>query len=472
MKLIFAISVVLTSACQVRGRADDVSFVRDIAPILIQRCTGCHGGKRTEGEYRLHTFEFLTRAGASDEPPIVAGEPAASELFLRISSADDDLRMPQLDDALAADDVKLIRDWIAAGAKFDGADAKAELPTLLPPREHPDPPKLYRFALPIQAVAFSPDGKELAVSGYHEVTVWNSETGQLLRRLKRLPERVQAIEWSKDGSQLLIGGGSPGDYGEVSLIDAKTGRRRRVFGTFQDMVLGTAFSPDQSFVAAGSADRFVAAWETESGKRRWQNRIHSDWVTGVSIGHKGRFVASSSRDLTVKIHDAKTGALFTTYNGHQRNYGQHTGRFRIYDVVFSPDSPLAFSAGEGSAIRVWEAEKTRAENGTAGDMEARFAKKGHTRYIEYSESKAVFALAIGGSSIFATHTDGRVSQHEILSGKLIRDLKGHTDWVFAVDSHAATKRLASGAFNGEVRIWNTRNGELTVSFNAAPGWNP
>jgi WD40 repeat protein len=443
-------------------------FLRDVAPILQTRCGGCHGAKKTEGDYRLHTFTFLRKPGGSDEQPIVAGKPDESELFRRIVETDADLRMPQEDDPLSPSEIAIIKTWIAQGAKFDGANPDASTKSQMPARKHPNAPKSYRVAVPVWAVAFSPAGKELAVSGYHEVTIWNPIDGKLVRRLNNQPERIQHLQYTKTSDSLLIAGGSPGDYGEVSMINAVNGKRTKVFGTFDDLVLDAELSLDETVVAAGSADRSVRAWNVKSGRELWRNQVHSDWVTGIAISPDGKQVASSSRDLTAKIHTVKSGALFTTFNGHQRQFGQHTGRFRVFDVEIARNSPLVFSAGEGSAIRVWETEKARAENGTAGDMEARFAKKGHTRYIEYGNRKRVFKLAARGKSIFSAAADRLVKEHDIASGKHIRDYSGHRDWVFAVDAHPGSKRMASAGFDGEVRIWDTTSGRIVTSFIAAP----
>ncbi|MBC8290633.1 MAG: hypothetical protein H8E37_09990 [Planctomycetes bacterium] len=211
----------LTAPDQVQAQSEasaKIRFLRDVAPILNRRCTGCHGPRKTEGGYRLHAFANLMTAGESEESPVVAGKPQASEIFRRLIETDENLRMPQLDDSLSAEEIALIRNWIEQGAKFDGSDAKASYRTIMPPREHPAAPEKYRRPVPVQAVTFSPDGGQLAVSGYHEVTVWNPATGRLIGRIGKLPQRQQALSFSRDGSKLLIGGGTPGDYGEGSLV--------------------------------------------------------------------------------------------------------------------------------------------------------------------------------------------------------------------------------------------------------------
>ena len=106
--------------------ADDVSFLSDVAPILLQRCSGCHGPKKSEGDYRLHTFNYLAKPGASEESPLVPERPNDSEIFRRITETDPDLRMPQADDPLDLEQIEIISRWIAAGAASSSAPRVAQ----------------------------------------------------------------------------------------------------------------------------------------------------------------------------------------------------------------------------------------------------------------------------------------------------------------------------------------------------------
>jgi hypothetical protein len=272
--------------------------MRDLAPLLVQRCTACHGERKESGGYRLHNFDQLMRAGGSSTPSVVPGHPEQSELFARITAAEEEDRMPQEDAALTAPQVELFRAWIAQGAKFDGPDRKAALKTLFGPREHPAAPIAYRTPVPVLAVAIAPGGKEVAVGGYHEVTVWDTATGKLVRRLDHLPQKIQTLSFNPDGSQLLVGGGTPGDYGELALVDATTGRRIRVLDTFGDVVLSACFRDDGQRIAAGSADQSARVYDAADGRRLWSMKLHADWVTGVSFSSDHRFLASSSKDKT------------------------------------------------------------------------------------------------------------------------------------------------------------------------------
>jgi mono/diheme cytochrome c family protein len=125
--------------------AAEVLFMRDIAPILAQRCFSCHDAKAKEpgGELRLDTYEGMTKG---DHPAVLPGEPEYSGIILRATEEDGSSRMPRDADPLPRAQIDLIRRWIKAGAKFDGPDPKtayaqkpaaADTPTATPHPIHP-----------------------------------------------------------------------------------------------------------------------------------------------------------------------------------------------------------------------------------------------------------------------------------------------------------------------------------------------
>jgi mono/diheme cytochrome c family protein len=105
---------------------ETISFAKDIAPVLVANCTGCHGDMRPRNNFSLLTMERLLRGGDRGEP-ILPGEPADSLLVKKLKGTADGARMPMnrqpLDDATM---VK-IEKWIEEGAKFDGPDAKQSI---------------------------------------------------------------------------------------------------------------------------------------------------------------------------------------------------------------------------------------------------------------------------------------------------------------------------------------------------------
>jgi mono/diheme cytochrome c family protein len=102
--------------------AAEVSYAREVLPILAKNCFSCHG---SDGEHREAGLRLDTREGAiakleSGEAAVVPEKPDVSELLKRITSADADLRMPppKHGKALASDQVDILRRWISQGASY------------------------------------------------------------------------------------------------------------------------------------------------------------------------------------------------------------------------------------------------------------------------------------------------------------------------------------------------------------------
>ncbi len=95
--------------------AEKIDFNRDIRPILSENCFHCHG---PDAEQRQADLRLDEHAGALEA--IKAGDRQKSELFLRVSTTDEDLRMPPVDSnrILSAKQIKLLGDWIDQGADW------------------------------------------------------------------------------------------------------------------------------------------------------------------------------------------------------------------------------------------------------------------------------------------------------------------------------------------------------------------
>ncbi len=100
-----------------------VSFDRDIRPILAARCLQCHGEKKQSGGLRLDAKAPAMRGGQHG-PVIVAGNAAESRLYQRIVAQNDDERMPPVGERLSAAQVALLKAWIDAGAVWPEGDGE------------------------------------------------------------------------------------------------------------------------------------------------------------------------------------------------------------------------------------------------------------------------------------------------------------------------------------------------------------
>jgi len=233
-----------------------VSFRKDIAPVLHRRCAACHGEQNAKGGYRLDTFERMGKAGDTELAPLVAGTPGKSELHQLLVEADANDRMPQKADALPPREIALIERWITEGALND-AGANRPLAELVRESLLLPAPQKYARPAPATALAFSPDGTQIAASGYYEVTIWDLETGALVRRIGGLPQRIHSIAWHSKTGLLAVGGGSASQWGGVFLVDPSAGL---TFDGHRGCVESPAVAPGGRTFASGAHDGEVCIW--------------------------------------------------------------------------------------------------------------------------------------------------------------------------------------------------------------------
>ncbi|MDG1049989.1 MAG: DUF1553 domain-containing protein [Planctomycetota bacterium] len=129
---LFALSLpaaLLAAANEASGQdaAGEVSFEREVAPILAARCIECHGPEKQKQGLRLDQRAAAFAGGDSGEPGLVPGQSARSEIFRRIDPEDEFDLMPPSGEPLTAAEVALIKRWIDEGAAWeDDGSAQVE----------------------------------------------------------------------------------------------------------------------------------------------------------------------------------------------------------------------------------------------------------------------------------------------------------------------------------------------------------
>ncbi|MDZ4684090.1 MAG: c-type cytochrome domain-containing protein [Planctomycetaceae bacterium] len=109
--------------------APAISFAKDVAPILANKCGNCHDANRASGGLRLESYATL-EAGGRNGPVLVPGNPGGSLIVQRITAPNPMARMPRNAEALSQEEVRAIAAWIAAGAPFDGTEKTVSLALL------------------------------------------------------------------------------------------------------------------------------------------------------------------------------------------------------------------------------------------------------------------------------------------------------------------------------------------------------
>lgn len=473
MFLVLALTVLATPITQAqapRPRGQTVSFIQDIAPIFKENCFGCHGTKNPKGKLDMTKLETLRKGGTKDDP-VVPGKPGESHL-IDVLKATDATRMPpkEAGNALPAEKIALIERWIAQGAKIDsGLTPSTDLVKELRRRWAPPVP-LAKYAYPVQitALAFSPDGKQLVASGHHELTVWDTATGNLTARLRTRARRAMALLFLPDGN-LVAGGGRPGEEGEVTVYNLKAAPARTENGVgwldgvgdskvlvkrlleTDDEVQCLALSADGKKLAAGGCDRMIHLWDITQGvaKAKLEQSIenHADWVFGIAFSADGKRLASASRDKTAKVWDIAAKESLLTFPDHQNP---------VYGVALKADGKMGYSAGEDRQTRSWT---------ITADQGAKQAKAmpGHSgpilKLVQHPKNPW----------LVTTSADNTARLWNADTAAAMKTLSGHTDHVLSAAIHPDGATLATGSYNGEIRLWKIPDGTAIRDFSGSPG---
>ncbi len=286
-------------AADTPAAGDKVSYLKDVLPIMQAQCQGCHQPAKASGGYDMLSFDKLLGGGESGDKAIVPGQPDKSNLLKLITSVDGKAEMPEGKPALVDRDVQLIRRWIAQGA-IDDSPATAKVRY-----DNQHPPKYTRPPV-VPSIDYSPDGKLLAVAGFHEVLLHNADGTGIVGRLIGMAERIENVKFSPDGKRLAVAGGLPSRVGELQIWNVADRKLERSISVTFDTIYGSSWSPDGKLVAVGCSDNSVRAFDVAKGEQVLFMGSHTDWVQDTVFSVDGSHLMSVSRDRTAKLTEVAT----------------------------------------------------------------------------------------------------------------------------------------------------------------------
>jgi hypothetical protein len=434
----------------------EISFRRDVWPIVRRHCRGCHSRTKTEGGLSMDTVADMLKGGETG-PLFDVKKPDAGRLLEMISG--DQPEMPKGQPALSQAKVDVFRRWLKAGAKDDS------LPGSDGPRVHI--PETYRFAPAVTGVAISPDGTRLAAACRSEV-VFFSNVDSLETLSVRLPtesDLLTHVEFSPDGKLLVASGGSPGEYGEIRFYDATDGKllsSRRV-GT--DTLFRGGFAPDSASIALGGSDGAAYLIPVDAAAPVRSIPLHSDWVTDVTFTPDGKMIVTGGRDKSTKVASVETGKLLRTLDesanqisavAGNAEFAFSSGRARTltgFEFKIALQGVEVAGAGNSSrpnTRRAQYAKGMEAQPGVVLDMSTSFDRK-----------RLAIAGAFGEIRVYDTTTRQRVA---LISGVAAP--------VYAVALNLDGTHVVVGTKSGEVQIYNVADGKLIQGLTPVPVQEP
>jgi WD40 repeat protein len=234
-------------------------------------------------------------------------------------------------------------------------------------------------------ISVSADKNAYAWSLYPEWT-WVRTIGDPAS--EQIVDRITALDFSHDGKLLASGGGAPSRSGELKIWNVADGKLvREVTDAHSDVVFGVRFSPDDKMIASCGADKFLKTFDVATGKFIKGYEGHTHHVLGAAWSSDGRTIATAGADNVVKTWDLTTGEQKKTVVGFQKE---------VTAVIYAGDGPNVVA--------------------TSGDK-----------------------------SLKLVNGDG---------GNVLKTFSGATDFLYAVAVTADGKLVAAGGQDGTLRVWN------------------
>ncbi|MDE0689601.1 MAG: dockerin type I domain-containing protein [Candidatus Poribacteria bacterium] len=158
----------------------------------------------------------------------------------------------------------------------------------------------------ISEIAYSLDGKHLAVATGPEIWLYNAQTGEELDMIAAHADVVISIAFSPD-SNTLMSGVSDGTVGTAHLWDVATGSKIRTL-TGHAGAINVAFSPDGNTLASGSRDNTLRLWDVATGNEIQTLTGHTDAVIGTVFSPDGNTLASNGLDGVMLLWELASAA--------------------------------------------------------------------------------------------------------------------------------------------------------------------
>jgi WD40 repeat protein len=270
------------------------------------------------------------------------------------------------------------------------------------------------------SVGFSPDGQTLAggqfmlknmkrqrkgdatittMTFFGEVLIWDSQNGAIKTKLNDDSEPAWALAFSPDGKWLAVAvGPTPEDknckdicpaFGEIMLWETASWKLIRRLRGSSSPIRTLAFSPNSQMIAGGAASLIsgygeplqeesrleVFLWDVATGELKQKFPGHTDSVTSLAFSPDGGLLASAGRDRALKIWDCRTYELKHMASDHMLSVeemqtiadaaGSKSGKDAMPPVSwlnaisFSRDGKQLIGGGRDSIIRFYDSESAK-----------------------------------------------------------------------------------------------------------------
>ncbi|MBZ0319302.1 MAG: WD40 repeat domain-containing protein [Anaerolineae bacterium] len=154
---------------------------------------------------------------------------------------------------------------------------------------------------------------------------------------------IHSVALNNDETVLAFGGGWKGNLYLLNMVQNKV---LLSLGGHTDSIYDVSFSSDGKLVASGSWDGTIRLWEIESGSPKGLYKGHEGWVTGVIFSVDETLLFSTGLDGTMRAWDPSNedGSVI------------HMEQSPLWAIALNPEGTLLAFGGESGILRIWSVE--------------------------------------------------------------------------------------------------------------------
>ncbi|OMJ82416.1 hypothetical protein SteCoe_16891 [Stentor coeruleus] len=325
----------------------------------------------------------------------------------------------------------------------------------------------YEAKSDILTLALSKDGS-IAFAGCKDssIIVYNLKTRIQEENLFGHNQSIINLKISADGEYLI----SASSDGTIICWDVNT-RLKINYIDISPLIPETIILTDPlRMIFIGNNGNNILGWDPLNGKSFIELKGHSDSVLSLSISYNNQYLASASKDCSVKIWNLHERNEKFTLKGHES---------WVTCIVSGKKTDITISGSEDKTIRIWNCINGKEEavlKGHAGEIYVLSLNSNDTMLISGSQDRTAKVWDLKSKTVLYNYTGHSmyatccgfvlddayaysasyqdIALHNLSSFKLEIILVGHTNYVFAVSYNHLTKSLISVSLDKTLKIWN------------------
>jgi WD40 repeat protein len=344
----------------------------------------------------------------------------------------------------------------------------------------------------IKSICVSSDGQyAVAVTASEsKMKVWDLKSGLCIRTLEGHTDGVTNVVIMPDGHSVVSGSKD----GTIKVWELMSAKCLRTLEGHLSKVNSVCITADGKHIVSGSEDKTIRVWEWKSGQCLHVLEGHTGSITCVNLTPDNQRIVSLSEDQSLRIWDPENGKCLRTIEGHTDG---------VTCVSLTPDgknlitgSDHSISAGIDDSLRVWDLEDGRCLQILKGfsttrgiscifvtpdGQNALIGVKGSSKLQIWdlkcckrlqileipqaeliSGSKDLLCVSSNNQRVVAGYADSKLRVWDLISGKCLKTLEGHSGPVNGVSLTPDGRRAVSGGgYDRTIRVWDLETGQCS-----------